>query len=94
MINLKYKGETKPIYIGNDSKTKEYIRGDKYLTKNFTDINFDKLSEDDIRRCIEFLVSESLEDLVIEKRLKGENLLSNTIKFTDLIQFYPYRTIG
>ena len=85
MINLKYKGETKPIYIGNDSKTKELIKNEKFLRETFTDINFDKLSEDDIRVCIETLVSESLEDLVIEKRLKGENLLSNTIKFTDLI---------
>ena len=79
LVNIKFKGMNNPIHIGIDDFVKDYIKNDKWLNENMSIPK--KLSEDDIRSCIDMLVRDSIDDLVTS----GENLFDKTIRFTDLV---------
>tara|TARA_B110000037_G_scaffold64422_1_gene78539 strand:- start:1988 stop:2599 length:612 start_codon:yes stop_codon:yes gene_type:complete len=79
LVNIKYKGKTKSVHIGNDDYVKDFIKKDEYLNQNME--LPDKLSEEDIRDCINVLVRENVYDLVTS----GDNLLDKKIRFTDLV---------
>jgi len=85
MMNVKFKGMTKPIYIGNDEFVRDYLSKNKKLHKELkdSDIDFNNLSKDDIRYCLQWVIDTK--EVLDKKVAKGENILSQNILFTDLI---------
>ena len=73
MINLKYRGMTKPIYLGSDKNVRKRIKEELGLKK--------KLKKEDVRSKIRFLCFDNLYDMVI----KGDNLFDRKVSFDDLI---------
>lgn len=75
IINLKYRGTNKSIYLGSDKKVREIV-STQLNTKR-------RLSEDTLKDKIYYLCYDGLWDLVIENK---QNLFDIKIKFEDLIQ--------
>lgn len=73
MINLKYKGYNKPIYLGSDKRVRDIV-GKLIESKK-------KLSKEDFKVKVRFLCIDKLTDMVMTK----ENLYNEKIKFEDLI---------
>ena len=81
-LNLKYKGQTKPIYVGTD----EYVRNLMKTDKGIISLNDGKvpkrLTEDFIKKGLTFLIEDELWERIYEN--PNENLLSTKITFKDL----------
>ena len=73
MINLKYKGLNKAIYLGSDKCVREKIKKELRLNG--------KLSKEDVKSKLGFLCFDNLLDMVI----KEKNLFDKKITFDDLI---------
>lgn len=73
MINLKYRGMTKPIYLGSDANVRQKIKEELGLKK--------KLKKEDVRSKIGFLCFDNLLDMV----MKEKNLFDRKITFNELI---------
>jgi len=73
MINLKYKGYNKPIYLGSDKKVREIVSKELKIKR--------RLNKEDMKEKIRFICIDNLIDMVMTK----ENLYSEKIKFEDLI---------
>ena len=82
-INLKYKGLTKPIYVGTKEYVNNLIKTDKAIL--CTHNNLPKnLSEDFIKKMLVFLIEDELWERIMDN--PNENLLSTKITFSDLYQ--------
>lgn len=73
MINLKYRGLNKAIYLGSDKNVKQKIKEELGLEE--------ELKKDDIKNKIAFLCFDNLLDMVLENK----NLFDKKITFDDLI---------
>lgn len=73
MINLKYKGMTKPIYLGSDEFVRQKVKEELKLKK--------RLKKEDLRDKIRFLCFDNLFDLV----MKEKNLFDIDINFDRLL---------
>lgn len=73
MINLKYRGMTKPIYLGSDDDVRQKIKSELGIKK--------RLKKEDVRSKIGFLCFDNLYDMVV----KEKNLFDRKISFDDLI---------
>ncbi|MGC6284517.1 MAG: hypothetical protein ACON4X_02575 [Polaribacter sp.] len=73
MINLKYRGMTKPIYLGSDDVVRKKIKEELGLKK--------RLKKEDVRTKIGFLCFDNLLDMV----MKEKNLFDRKITFDDLV---------
>jgi hypothetical protein len=74
IINLKYRGSNKSIYLGSDEKVREIV-GKEIGVKS-------KLSEERLKNEIRFICYDKLWDLVVGEK---KNLFDMTIRFEDLI---------
>lgn len=83
LINFKYKGKSKSIHIGEDKSVVEFLKGNKYLKSNFE--LGSRLSEDEIRNYISFLVEDNLYDLVYGDMMGKYNIFDKKISFNDLV---------
>lgn len=83
LVNFKYKGKTKSIHIGEDKSVNELLKNNDDL-KNVFDIP-KKLTEDDIRNYISFLIEDNLYDLVYGDMMGKYNIFDKKISFNDLI---------
>ena len=85
LVNIKYRGKTKSIHIGNDDYVKEYIKNDAYIKKEAKDTfgikDLNKLSEGDIKDCMNAIVGDAIYEIISS----GENILDKKLKFTDLV---------
>lgn len=73
MINLKYRGLNKAIYLGSDKNVREKVKKELRLKG--------KLSKEDVKTKLRFLCYDNLSDMVI----KEKNLFDKKITFDDLI---------
>ncbi len=73
MINLKYKGMNKPIYLGSDDLVRDKIKNELGIKK--------KLKKEEIKHKIAFLCYDNLVDMV----MKEKNLFDRKITFDDLL---------
>lgn len=83
LINFKYKGKSKSIHIGEDKSVIEFLKGNEYLKSNFE--LGSRLSEDEIRNYISFLVEDNLFDLVYGDMMGKYNIFDKKISFNDLV---------
>lgn len=74
IINLKYRGSNKPIYLGSDKKVREIV-GREIGVKS-------KLSEERLRNEINDMCYDKLLDLVLKEK---KNLFDMKITFNDLL---------
>ena len=85
LINIKYKGSNLSVHIGKDEYVKDYLKNDKWIIGNkdgFLKIkNINKLTEDEIKDCMNQLVGDGIYDLI----KSGENIFTKNIKFNDLL---------
>jgi len=81
-INLKYKGLTKPIYVG----TKEYVINLMKTDSSIVSMNNGKvpkrINEEFIKKGLIFLIEDELWERIMDN--PNENLLSTKITFSDL----------
>lgn len=83
LINFKYKGKSKSIHIGENKSVIEFLKGNEYLKSNFE--LGSRLSEDEIRNYISFLVEDNLFDLVYGDMMGKYNIFDKKISFNDLV---------
>ena len=83
LINLKYKGKSKSIHIGENTSVIKQLRDNKDLTSNFDIPN--NLTEEDIRNYIKFLIEDNLYTLVEDDMMGKHNIFDKKISFNDLI---------
>ena len=82
-INIKYKGQTKPIYVGTDEYVRNLMKTDKNIIEFYNNGKIPKrLSEDFIKGGLVFLIQDELWDRILEN--PNENLLGSKITFQDL----------
>ena len=82
-INLKYKNQNKPIYVGTDEYVRNLMKTDKDIIKYLNDGKVPKrLNEDFIKRGLVFLIEDELWERIYDN--PNENLLSTKITFKDL----------
>jgi len=74
MINLKYKGDNKSIYLGSEEKVKEVVKNE--LNEDVSDFDKDSLIDK-----LFYLIKDNLEDMVVKK----QNLFDENITLSQLI---------
>ena len=83
LINLKYKGKSKSIHIGENTSVINQLKENKDLISNFDIPN--NPTEGDLRDYVSYLIEDNLYELVYGDMMGEYNIFDKKISFNDLI---------
>ena len=83
-INLKYKGLTKPIYVGTNEYVINLMKTDSSIISMNDGKVPKKINDDFIKKGLVFLIEDELWDRIMDN--PNENLLSTKLTFSSLYQ--------